>query len=273
MSPEAYDTSCELIRTLASSGTDFRCLVRSGVNPFFVIYAFADCGVSLPDCFSRELLWKHLDGILEARSWRGLGYNHAYSQSSRSPSVNRGSPYVCNREDDPEGIVELLTLVHRNLPLAAKPDSAPVHKLHIAISDSHWLSTGDMGAVWYEARDLDDEDIPSFAVIDSLTRVLPYCRGGVLEVRTNNVRLLWGVCGAPSGAWLVVRSICHKHNVRLRATWDGLRGLSSRLYAHPARGAVPVPGRDAGAVSAVVEKLRVLEDSAAYRAMAGHLLR
>ena len=273
MSPEAYDTACKIIRTLASSGTDFGCLVRSGVNPFFMIYAFADCGVSLPGCFSRELLWKHLDGILEARCWRGLGSNHVYAQSSSSPSANRGSPYVCDRKDDPEGIIGLLTLDHRNLPLAAKPDSAPVHKVHIAMSDCYWLSTGEMGTVWYEARDLDDEDIPPFAVIDTLTRVLPHCRGEILEVRTNNVRLLWGVCGAPSGAWCVVRSICDGHNVHLRAKWDELRGWGSRLHAHPARGAAPVPGRDADVVTAVVEELRVLEGSAAYRGMTGHLLK
>jgi hypothetical protein len=267
-----YDTACELIQTLASSGTDFGWLVRSGINPFFMIYAFADCGVSLPDCFSRELLWKHLNGIIEARCWRGLGSNHAYAQSSRSPSVNRGSPYVCNKKDDPEGIMELLTLVHRNLPLAMKPDSAPVHKLRIAISDRHWVSTGDESTVWYEARDLDDEDIPPFAVIDALTRVLPSCRGEILEVRTNNVRLLWGVCGAPSGAWLVARSICRSNNVHLRAKWDELKGMSSRLYAHPARGATPVPGRDADVVSAVVEEL-ALKGSAGYRGMAAHLLK
>src|SRR5579863_1959976 len=62
VSPEAYDTACDLVRTLATRGTDFRCLMNSGINPFFIIYSFADCGVHLPDCFSRELLWRHLDG-------------------------------------------------------------------------------------------------------------------------------------------------------------------------------------------------------------------
>jgi hypothetical protein len=223
-------------------------------------------------CFSRELLWKHLDGIIEARCWRGLGSNDVGGAQSGS-SLNRGSPYVCDRKDDPEGIVELLTLHHRNLPLSVKLDSVPVHKLHIAISESYWLSTGDMSTVWYDARDLDDEDIPPFAVIDALTRVLPHCQGGILEVRTNSVRLLWGVCGAPSGAWCVVRSICDSQNVHLRAKWDELSGSSRRLHAHPARSAVPVPGRDADVVSTVIEELRVLEGSAAYRGMTGYLLK
>jgi hypothetical protein len=271
VSSEAYDTACKIIRTLSSRGTDFGCLVRSGDNPFFIIYAFADCGVSLPDCFSRELLWKHLDALIGARCWRGLASNPAEAQSGSSVRANLGSPYVCDRQDDPEGIIESLTLAHRNSPLVANPDSAPVHPLQIAISNCYWLATGEMGTVWYEAQDLDDGDIPPFAVIDALTRVLPHCRGKILEVRTNCVRLMWGVCGAPSGAWCVVRSICDSHNVHLRAKWDELRGFGSRLHAHPARSSAPVPGRDADLVSAVVEQLRMLDGSAACRGMMGHL--
>jgi hypothetical protein len=273
VSPEAYDAACQIIRTLASSGSDFECFVRSGVNPFFMIYAFADCGVPLPCCFSRELLWKHLDGIIEARCWRGLGANHADAPSGSSSRVNLGSPYVCDRQGDPEGILESLTLAHRNSPLVANPDSAPANLLRIAISDCYWLSMGEMGTVWYEARDLGDEDIPPFVVIDALTRVLPHYRGKILEVRTNSVRLLWGICGAPSGAWCVVRSMCDSHKVRLRAKWDQLRGWGNRLHAHPARGSTPVPGREADLVSAVIEQLRMLDGSAAYRGMVGHLLK
>jgi hypothetical protein len=272
VSPEAYDAACQIIRTLASSGSDFEYLVRSGVNPFFMIYAFADCGVPLPNCFSRELLWKHLDGILEARCWRGLGSNHADAQSGSTSTVKCGSPYIRGMKDDPEGIIESLTVDHRLL-LAAKPDSTPVHQLQIAISDCYWLSVSEMGAVWFEAQDLDDGDIPPFAVIDALTRILPHCRGKILEVRTNSIRLLWGICGAPSGAWCVVRSICDSHQVHLRAKWDQLRGWGNRLHAHPARGSAPVPGRDADLASAVVEQLRMLDSSAAYRGMVGHLLK
>ena len=246
--------------------------MNSGINPFFIIYSFADCGVSLPDCFSRELLWRHLDGILEARCWRGLGSKHPHAQDGGA-RVTRGSPYVHNRNDDPEGIVELLTLVHRKLPITARQDSAPVHKLHIAITDSHRVTTSAMGAIWHEARDLEDSEIPPFAVMDALTRILPYCRGGILEIRTNSVRILWGICGAPSGAWYVVRSVCNQHSVHLRAKWDESRGLSARLYAQPPRGAAPVPGRDADVVSAVVAELRVSEGSAGYRSLVDHLLR
>jgi hypothetical protein len=238
-----------------------------------MIYVFADCSVALPNCFSRELLWKHLDGILEARCWRGLGSNYASGQNGRTARVDHGSSYICDRNDDPEGIIKLLTSVRGNWSLTAELDSVPVHKFHIAITDNHWVATGEMGTIWYEARDLDDEDVPHFAVIDALTRVLPYCRGGILEIRTNNVRLLWGACGTPSGAWFVVRSTCHSRNVHLRAKWDELKGLSTRLYAHPARGVAPAPGRDAGVVSTVVEELRVLKGRAVYCGMADHLLK
>jgi len=244
--------------------------VKYGVNPFFVIYAFADCGISLPDSFSRELLWKHLDAVLEARCWRGLGSNHVNAQSSGSTNVTHGSSNSYHSNDDPEGIIELLALIHGNVPFTPKPDSAPLHKLHIAITDNHWVATG-VGTVWYEARDLEDEDIAPFAVIDALTRVLPSCRGGTLEIRTNNVRLLWGVGGAPSGAWFVVRSICHSHSVHLRAKWDEMRGLNTRLHAYPARGTAPHPPRDANVVNMVVEELGALKGFAAYRGMADHL--
>lgn len=272
MSPKAYDNACALVRALATRGTDFGQLVKYRVNPFFVIYAFADCGISLPDSFSRELLWKHLDAILEARCWRGLGSNHMNAQGNGSTNVTHGSSNPWHKNDDPEGIIEVLTLIHGHVPFTQEPESAPLHKLHIAINDSHWVATG-VGTVWYEAQDLEDDDIAAFAVIDALTRVLPSCRGGTLEIRTNSIRLLWGVCGAPSGAWFVVRSICHSHSVHLQAKWDELRGLDTRLHAHPARGTAPHPSRDAHVVNLVVEGLGALKGFAAYRSMADHLMR
>ena len=271
VSPKAYDTACGLVRALATRGADFRQLGKYGVNPFFVIYAFADCGISLPDSFSRELLWKHLDAILEARCWRGLGSNHAHAQSSKSTNLTHGSSNSCQSNDDPEGIVELLTLIHGSVTFIPKPEPAPLHKLQIAINDDHWVARG-VGTIWYGAQDLEDEDIAPFTVIDALTRVLPSCRGGTLEIRTNNVRLLWGVCGAPSGAWFVVRSICHSYSVDLRAKWDELRGLNTGLHAHPARGTAPHPPRDANTVNLVVEELGALKGFAAYRGMVDHLM-
>ncbi len=103
----------------------------------------------------------------------------------------------------------------------------------------NWVANGDMGTIWYEARELEDEDVAPFTVTDTLTRVLPYCRDGILEIHTNNVRLLWGVCGAPSGAWLVVMSICHDHGVHLRAGEVGRTEGSSPVRTPTLDGAPP----------------------------------
>jgi hypothetical protein len=227
--------------------------MKSGINPFFMIYAFADSDILLPNCFSRELLWKHLDAILDAQCWRSLGSNRQ--------STTHGSSTSCHQNEDPEGIVGLLALVHGNFPLARKPDSTHVKTVHISINGSHWVATGDMGTIWSDAPDLEDADIPAFAVIDTLARVLLSCRGGILEIRTNNVRLLWGIWGAPLGAWAAVRTICCRHSVHLRAEWDELKGVNTRPYADPERVTVPAPGRDANVVNEVVEELRVLKGS------------
>jgi len=273
VSSKAYETACELVRNLATTRTDLQVLMNSGINPFFMIYAFADCGIPLPNCFSRELLWKHLDAILEAQCWRGLGSSHAYAQNSRGTRVAHVSSNFCQKSDDPEGIIGLLTLTRNNVPFTLETDSMPVHKLNIVITDNHWVANGHMGTIWYEAQELEDEDVASFAMIDTLTRFLPHCRGGILEVRSNNVRLLWGVCGAPSGAWPVVMSICHSHDVFLRGKWDELKGLSPRPYAHLGRGSAPVPARNAEIVNRVMEELGILKGTAAYGSMASHLMR
>jgi hypothetical protein len=75
----------------------------------------------------------------------------------------------------------------------------------------------------------ESEDVPPPRGYRHPPLVLPHYRGEILEVRTNSIRLLWGVCGAPSGAWCVVRSICDSHNVHVRTKWDELKGSSNRL--------------------------------------------
>lgn len=49
--------------------------------------------------------------------------------------------------------------------------------------DYKWITESQMGTVWYEAGDLvDEDDIACFVAIDSITRLLPSCRGGILEI-------------------------------------------------------------------------------------------
>jgi hypothetical protein len=48
VSQNAYNAACALVQDLAGRDRDLRCLLDAGINPFFIIYACADCGISLP---------------------------------------------------------------------------------------------------------------------------------------------------------------------------------------------------------------------------------
>ena len=74
--------ACAMVLTFARRGSDLQCLLDAGINPFFIIYACADCGVPLPPFFSLELFWKHLDAIIGAQCWRGLGADRTAIQTS-----------------------------------------------------------------------------------------------------------------------------------------------------------------------------------------------
>jgi hypothetical protein len=154
-----------------------------------------------------------------------------------------------------------------------------VHQLQIAIDNYRyrWAMKAHVGTLWYQAGDLDDNDIASFAVMDALTRVLPYCQGGILEIHTNDVQLMWGVygitygasSGAPPGAWLVVDNICKSFQVGLRAKWAELGVMSTPPLADPSE-RYTIPQRDRAVVSVVLDKLRVMRGDA-FQTMARHL--
>ena len=44
------------------------------------------------------------------------------------------------------------------------------HVLRLIISDYRWVANCGTGTLWYEANDMDDKDIASFALLDTLTR-------------------------------------------------------------------------------------------------------
>jgi hypothetical protein len=239
-------------------------LMDSGINPFFVIYACADCRVLLPADFSRELLWKHLDAIIRAKCWRGLG--------PRNPPSDVGDvPRKYSRKDlqqDPEHIVRKLLALSIG-GRAPAPNPGPVYQLKIAISKHEWTMKAQVGIVRYKAGDLDESDIASLAVIDALTRVLPYCRGGILEILSNDVRLLWGIYsvafGDPSGAWSVVGYVCKSYRVELRVKWAALREPNTDLLVNSPYIA---PQKDPAVVSLVLDKMR---DDAVDQTMIRHL--
>lgn len=272
VSSTAYSAACGLIRTLVKRRADLQCLVDNRINPFFIIYACADCDVRLPDGFSRQLLWKHLDATIRAECWRGLGSNRAHeSTSSGEAPVLHGFSF---ENEDPEKIIPALlslSLPSRYAPAAV--DSATVHRVQIVITGYQWVVKSPVGTLWYQAGDMDDKDIASFAVIDALTRLLPHCREGILEIHTNDIRLLWGAYGAPSGAWVVVWAVCKSHDVRLRVKWAELAGLDARPPTDRSEKIGPILQRDGAVVDAVVDKIRRLEGSAAYDCMTCHLTR
>ena len=244
------------------------------INPFFLIYACADCDVPLPVDFSRQLLWKLLDAIIRAECWRGLGSRRAIEGMLTAEEAP--IPGVFSFEgEDPEDIVTRLLKNYLGSRRAPAPvDSVPVHQVHIATSEYQWVVKSPVGTFWYQAGDMDEKDIASFAVIDALTRLLAHCRGGILKIHTNDVRLLWGAYAEPSGAWTVVWAVCESYNVCLRAEWAELTKLDTRPPAPSLEKVGPIPQRHGAVVKMVVDKIRRLESrSAAYDCMTRHLTR
>jgi hypothetical protein len=83
--------------------------------------------------------------------------------------------------------------------------------------------------------------------------------------------MLWGVGGAPSGAWIVVQDVCMEYQVKLRATWTELRGPDPCERINPAE-RITVPPRDRVVVNAVMKGFeRNQPYSEAYQRMMGHL--
>lgn len=280
MSPDAFDVARAIVQELADRGCHdsfFDCLLTADLNPFFMIYAFADRNVHLPRNFSRQLFWKHLDAIVRFQRWPG--FQSARSSGSatgmrRVPPEMRAFP----REDDPEDIVGTLLALRNTgrLPVAERP---PAHELLLVIDGTHWsASSSSLGRFSYAADDLAADDVAPFVLLDALTRWLPHWRAAALEVRTNDVRVMWGVRErARSGAWRAVRGLCARYDVALRAELlDRRLEDSVRASGDGGRREVVPPGplRDPGVVNAAIEELAapVQEGDIAYRAMARHLV-
>jgi hypothetical protein len=156
---------------------------------------------------------------------------------------------------------------------AADEVPRPVHRLEITIKDYTWVAKAQVGTVWYQAGDLhDDDDIACFAVIDCLTRLLPSCRGGILEFCSGHIPLLWGVGGPPKGAWSVVQAVCNEYQVKLRAKWTESQGPDPSARINPTE-SITVPPRDRDVVDAVLNQFRQnqLGGKAAYQCMVVHL--
>jgi hypothetical protein len=267
--------ACALVLSLAARRTDFQGLLETGMNPFFIIYACADCDVPLPRSFSLELFWKHLDAIISAKCWRGLGADRTAIQGSARGGEVPMFPEFEQESEDPEGIVGallILSLRSEQPEQVFDPVPVPVHQVCIVITGGQWVAKCELGRLWYDASNLAEKDVAPFAILDTLTRVLPHWSGGILHINTNDVQLLWGVyAGPPSGAWAVIRRTCWSRHIQLRAKWAPLQSHEIFLPADPTKREALVPVRDENMVNTVVGEL-VQEDNAAYRQMICHFM-
>lgn len=157
--------------------------------------------------------------------WCGLGSAHGQASTSTSTTVHShvaSTQLEFPRQDDePEAIT---TIDHGQpvtlLPKNTGPHEHELHELRLIISGYRWVASSNMGTFYDEASDLDNKDIASFALLDTLTRwLLPHWQGATLHVRTNDVCVLRGIRGdyPHSGAWNAVRSICGQYGVELSA--------------------------------------------------------
>ncbi|KAH9972066.1 hypothetical protein BGW80DRAFT_1252893 [Lactifluus volemus] len=204
MSSEAFESACALVQQLAANHENrLEQLVKADVNPFFIIYAFADSKLPLPKGFSRQLFWKHLDAILSFQHWKGLDYTCDFASGSIGPRRAILTRLHFPPEEDPEDIVAKLAALAEcgNIPeLLGRSIRA--------------------GTYWYQVSDLKDEELVApFALIDVLSRWLPEWSNSVLRIFTSDVCLMWGIRGGDStpDLWKVVRALCEQYNVVLRA--------------------------------------------------------
>ncbi|KAI0287714.1 hypothetical protein BC826DRAFT_739786 [Russula brevipes] len=281
VSPNAYMAACELVLKIARNCIDLQCALDAGINPFFILYACADCGVPLPGYFSRELFWKHLDAIIGAQCWRGLGAERTAVQNGtgggevESQSESSSDEDFSQDNEDPERILKVLLALslHIELPKQVKNSAKPVHELSIVITEDQWVAKCELGRLWYDANNLADKDVAPFAMLDTLTRVLPHWSGGILHIHTSDVQLLWGVCkDPPSGAWTIIRQICRSYHIELRAKWAALTSYEISLPADPVKRGALVPSRDENVVNSVVGELMKEGDNAGYRKMICHFM-
>jgi hypothetical protein len=228
--------------------------------------------------------------------WCGLrsAYGQASTSASTSTTVTVHScvastqlkfPRQDEEYDEPEAITTIdygqpATLLPKN----TGPHEHDLHELRLIISGCRWVASSNMGTFYDEASDLDNKDIASFALLDTLTRwLLPHWQGGTLHVRTNDVCILRGIRGdyPHSGAWNAVRSLCGQYDVELSAkVVERSSSSSGILFARGntrdgrcAAGTLRNALRNPDVVNAAVKWLMASgqQGSTVYRTMLSHL--
>ena len=232
-----------------------------------------------------------------AQCWCGLGSGHGQASTSTSISTTVHSRVVSSQfefpwQDDEDDESGMITTIDHGQPVTLLPEntntSGPheyeLHELRLIISDYRWVASSNMGTFWHEASDLDDKDIASFALLDTLTRwLLPHWQGGVLHIRTNDVCILRGIRGdyPHSGVWNAVRSLCGQYDVELSAEVVERSSSSGILFARGntrdgkyAAGTLRNALRNPDVVNAAVKWLMASgqQGSAVYRTILSHLI-
>ncbi len=125
--------------------------------------------------------------------------------------------------DEPEAITSIehgQPVAHfANNSVTTTSTGSHEHELRLIICGHRWVASSIMGTFWHEASDLDDNDVASFALLDTLTRWLPLWQGGTLHVCTNDICVLRGIREAysDSGVWHTVKSLCGQYDLELSA--------------------------------------------------------
>jgi hypothetical protein len=256
VSPEAFESANALIQQIsAKRENNLEQLLKADINPFFLIYACADSRISLPKGFSRQLFWKHLDKILSFKHWKGLDFTCEFASGSTGPRRATLSRTHFSLEEDPEGIVgKLAALADSGKIPEPLPLDLPVHVLHLNIHEDYWGAQCKEGMYWCQVRDLDDQDVASFALLDALSRWLPSWRSSVLKVLTSDVCLMWGIRSDRPGVWLVVRALCEQYGVVLSGKF--VEPVEERAFPFSSRAAkTPLPLRDSGIANDAAREL------------------
>ena len=228
-----------------------------------------------------------------AQCWCGLSSAHGQASTSTSTTVHSRVvstqlefPWQDDEDDGPEAI----TTIGHGQPVALLPKNTNTtgpnereHELRLIISGYRWVASSNMGTFWHEASDLDDKDIASFALLDTLTRwLLPHWQGSSLHVRTNDVCILRGIRGdySHSGVWNAVRSLCGQYDVELSAKVVERPSSSGMLFARGntrvgkcAAGTLRNALRNPDVVNAAVKWLMESREqgSTVYRTILSHL--
>ncbi|KAI0319192.1 hypothetical protein OF83DRAFT_1111629 [Amylostereum chailletii] len=226
MSEPVYQEAKRLLASLNTS--DISALCTSGLNPTFLVNAFIDLQMDLPDAFEDEFFWLHLQHLIDASCVRSLSLPGSNHPRLPSAALNEAT-------DDPNRVLAFMRTIvqfHGMNPQAALvllPPGSTVLPLELAGTR---IGTG----AQLDARTLSCLPKPPQLLLTSgdawalLCAFLLWGRAWgttatvqVLEVRAENLRLVHCVndwTRMPLGSIeRFVGQTCARRGIALRARW------------------------------------------------------